>query len=247
MASEKERIREKVNDKRRIKVRKDGPYHVSGAITLLELTVANDADNYPYAYHVSKRYPLKEVYSLCRCGQSKDKPFCDDTHQEVHFSGTETASREPCLSRAKEVDGPGLILNDVRDLCSHVGMCNRAGGIRELTLHSDDPEARRIAIEEVANCNSGRLVAFDEKTGTPIEPELEPSIAVVEEPLRGYSGPLWVRGCILIEAANGTTYEIRNRVTLCRCGTSSNKPFCDGSHGVIRKGFSLTVASRPGD
>jgi CDGSH-type Zn-finger protein len=215
MESDKERTREKVNDKRHIKVCKDGPYNVSGAIPLLELTVVNDADDCPYYYHVSKRYPLQEAYSLCRCGQSKDKPFCDDTHEEVHFSGTETASQEPYLSRAVEVDGPGLILTDVRDLCSHVGMCNRAGGIRKLTLQSDDPKARHIAIEEVANCNSGRLVAFDKKIGKSIEPEFEPSIAVVEAPQRGYSGPLWVRGGFPIEAANGTTYEIRNRVTLC--------------------------------
>jgi CDGSH-type Zn-finger protein len=238
MASEKERTREMVNEKRNIKVCKDGPYNVSGGIPLFELTVANDANDCPYDYHVDKRYPLQLEYSLCRCGQSKDKPFCDGTHKEVHFSGMENASREPYLSRAEKLDGPGLILNDVRDLCSHVGMCLRAGGIRELTLHSDDPEARHIAIEEVAHCNSGRLVAFDKKTGKPIEPEFEPSIAVVEEPQRGYSGPLWVRGCIPIEAANGTTYEIRNRVTLCRCGSSSNKPFCDGSHREIRKGFS---------
>jgi hypothetical protein len=92
-----------------------------------------------------------------------------------------------------------------------------------------------MALEEVANCNSGRLVAFDEKKGSPIEPILEPSIAAVEEPLRGYEGPLWVRGGIPIESADGITYEIRNRVTLCRCGISSNKPFCDGSHRVIRK------------
>ena len=39
-------------------------------------------------------------------------------------------------------------------------------------------------------------MALDKKTGTPIEPELEPSIAEVEEPLRGYSGPLLVRGYI---------------------------------------------------
>jgi CDGSH-type Zn-finger protein len=237
MAGEKEHKREKVNEKHNIKVCKNGPYNVSGTIPLLELTVANDENDCPYDYYVSKRYPLKETYSLCRCGQSKDKPFCDSTHEVVHFNGTETASREPYLSRAEEVDGPGLILNDVRDLCSHAGMCTRAGGIRELTLRSDDPEKRHIAIEEVANCNSGRLVAFDKETGKPIEPQFEPSIAVVEEPQRGYSGPLWVRGCIPIEAANGTPYEIRNRVTLCRCGTSSNKPFCDGSHREIRKGF----------
>ncbi len=105
-------------------------------------------DDCPYDYRVSKRYPLTETYSLCRCGQSKDKPFCDNTHEEVHFKGTENASREPYLSRAEELDGPGLILNDVRDLCSHVGMCLRAYGIRELVSHSDDPEARHIAIEK---------------------------------------------------------------------------------------------------
>ncbi|MGZ4904335.1 MAG: CDGSH iron-sulfur domain-containing protein [Halobacteriota archaeon] len=238
MASEKERTKEKGNDKRCIKVCRDGPYDVRGAVPLLELTVANDADGCPYDYHVSKRYPLKEAYSLCRCGQSRNKPFCDGTHEEVHFSGTETASREPYLSRAEEIDGPELILNDVRDLCAHVGMCLRAGGIRELTRHSNDLKARQIAIEEVANCNSGRLVAFDKNTGKPIEPEFEPSIAVIEEPLRGYSGPLWVRGRIPVEAADGTTYEIRNRVTLCRCGRSLNKPFCDGSHREIREGYS---------
>ncbi|UCF09264.1 MAG: CDGSH iron-sulfur domain-containing protein, partial [Thermoplasmata archaeon] len=43
-------------------------------------------------------------------------------------------------------------------------------------------------------------------------------------------GPIWVRGRIPIESADGHIYEIRNRVTLCRCGWSSNKPFCDSSH-----------------
>lgn len=43
-------------------------------------------------------------------------------------------------------------------------------------------------------------------------------------------GPLWVRGGIPVESSDGATYEVRNRVTLCRCGRSSNKPFCDGTH-----------------
>jgi CDGSH-type Zn-finger protein len=61
----------------------------------------------------------------------------------------------------------------------------------------------------------------------------EPSIGVVEDPQIGVSGPLWVRGGIQVEAADGTPYEVRNRVTLCRCGASQNKPFCDGSHAAI--------------
>ncbi len=235
MTREKGRTSERPDSNRCIKVCKDGPYAVTGTIPLLELTVVNDADDCPYGYRMSKQYPLKDAYSLCRCGQSKDKPFCDGTHKEIHFSGAETASQAPYLSRAEELDGPTLTLNDVRDLCAHVGMCLRAGGTRNLTLHSDDPKARHIAAEEVANCNSGRLVAIDKKTGKTLEPEFEPSIAVVEEPLRGYSGPLWVRGGIPIVSAKGMTYEIRNRVALCRCGRSSNKPFCDGSHREIKE------------
>jgi CDGSH-type Zn-finger protein len=43
-----------------------------------------------------------------------------------------------------------------------------------------------------------------------------------------------VRGSITVEAEDGARYEKRNRVTLCRCGASSNKPFCDGSHASIK-------------
>jgi len=84
-------------------------------------------------------------------------------------------------------------------------------------------------IEEVADCPSGRLAAWD-KDGKPIEPDFEPSIGVVEDVQAGKMGPLWVRGGIPIEAEDGTTYETRNRVTLCRCGKSLNKPFCDSRH-----------------
>jgi choline dehydrogenase-like flavoprotein len=55
-------------------------------------------------------------------------------------------------------------------------------------------------------------------------------IALVKDPQEGVQGPIWVRGGIPIESVNGTIYEIRNRIALCRCGKSSNKPFCDGGH-----------------
>jgi CDGSH-type Zn-finger protein len=44
------------------------------------------------------------------------------------------------------------------------------------------------------------------------------------------SGPIWVRGGISVYSGQGMLYEVRNRVTLCRCGKSTNKPFCDSSH-----------------
>ena len=58
---------------------------------------------------------------------------------------------------------------------------------------------------------------------------------LIEDPSLGVSGPLWVRGGIPVTGADGGQYEVRKRVTLCRCGQSKNKPFCDGSH--IEAGF----------
>ncbi len=93
--------------------------------------------------------------------------------------------------------------------------------------------AARLTARGAGLCPSGRLVAWDRETKTEIEPEFEPSIGIVADPADGVAGPIWVRGGIPISGADGETYEIRNRVTLCRCGASANKPFCDASHASI--------------
>ncbi len=170
-----------------------------------------------------------ESYALCRCGQSNNKPFCDGAHTRIQFDGTEEATHTPYLEQASEIGGPGLKLTDAQDFCAEARFCQRAGGTWKLTKQSSNPDARQKAIEEACDCPSGRLVAWDQN-GKAIEPDFEPSIGLVEDTQAGQMGPLWVRGGIPIESADGTTYEIRNRVTLCRCGKSSNKPFCDGSH-----------------
>lgn len=221
------------NYKKIIKIIKNGPFLVYGGIPLVKLIISSNDSNYPYEWIEKQVYPQMEEYALCRCGKSENKPFCDGNHEKFDFEGMETANRESYLTGAKEINGPELILTDNRDLCNHAGFCNRAGGIDYLVLHSDDPHAKKTAIQIAGNCNSGRLVVWDKKTGKSIEPDFEPSIAVTEEPDKGVSGPLWVRGAIPIESFNGDIYEVRNRVTLCRCGESSNKPFCDGTHIMI--------------
>jgi CDGSH-type Zn-finger protein len=213
----------------RIKVTRNGPYLVHGGVPLSKQIIVSDANGDPIAWSTGDTLAVGETYALCRCGQSKKWPFCDGTHQRVHFDGTETASGEPYLDQAEEVGGPNLRLTDARALCIHARFCDRCGGTWNLTERSDDAEARQTAIEQAGNCPSGRLVAW-EKNGSAIEPELEPSIGLVENPLTGTKGPFWVRGGIPIEAVDGTQYEVRNRATLCGCGKSANKPFCDGSH-----------------
>ncbi len=213
----------------KIRTSKNGPYLVSGGIPLAKQIIGIDAAGYSYEWLEGKKYPSTDSYSLCRCGQSKNKPFCDGTHIKVNFNGTETASREPYLDQAETIDGPALELTDAQELCAAARFCHRAGGIWNLTQQSVDSEAKRIAIEEAGNCPSGRLVVWDKK-GKAIEPKFEISIGLTEDPQEGMRGPIWVRGGIPVESADGSTYEIRNRVALCRCGKSSNKPFCDGSH-----------------
>ncbi len=116
------------------------------------------------------------------------------------------------------------------ELCASLRFCHSGGTTWRLVKKSDDPEAKKLAIKEACNCAAGRLVAWEKNAKRAIEPELEPSVSLIEDPQAGTSGPIWVKGGVLIEADDGTQLETRNRVTLCRCGQSSNKPYCDGAH-----------------
>jgi len=214
----------------KIKVTKNGPYLVSGKIPLQKHIIIADSEETATEWQQSTKYSPQEKYALCRCGRSKNKPFCDGTHVRVGFDGTETAGEEAYLIQPKEIDGPALKLVDIEDLCASARFCHRAGGIWNLVPASDDPEKRQIAIEETCDCPSGRLVIVDKQSGKIIEPKFAKSIGLIEDLGMGVSGPIWVRGGVPVESADDKTYQIRNRVTLCRCGKSKNKPFCDSSH-----------------
>jgi CDGSH-type Zn-finger protein len=217
-------------DAAKIKVTKNGPYMVSGEIPIQKQVIIADYEGTANEWQPSTKYPPQKTCLLCRCGQSKNKPFCDGTHPKTGFDGTETAGEEAYLNQPKKIDGPTLKLEDTENLCASARFCHRAGGIWNLVPKSDKPENKQAAIEETRDCPSGRLVITDKKVGKTIEPNLPKSIGLIEDPEMGVSGPVWVRGGIIVESADGKTYKIRNRVTLCRCGKSSNKPFCDSSH-----------------
>ena len=76
-----------------IQVRANGPLKVTGPVTII------DADEVPF------ELPPGSSIVLCRCGQSKNKPFCDGSHHEVNF----IASGEPPTGKADMLpvrDGP---------------------------------------------------------------------------------------------------------------------------------------------
>lgn len=226
----------KKKDTGKVLISKNGPYIVSGGLPLAKEYIVADEDEggISVEWEKGETFPEQETYALCRCGGSKHKPFCDGTHAKMKFNGTETASKKRYLARADKVEGPGFTLTDAQDLCAVARFCHQAGGIWSLAAESDDPDDKKVAARIAGQCSSGRLVIWDNETGQPIEPRFEPSISLTEDPPKGVSGPIWVKGNVPIESENGRKHEIRNRVTLCRCGQSENKPYCDGTHVSCR-------------
>ena len=224
----------KSETKPQVVVAKNGPYLVSGAIPLAKQTIVADEEGGSESWKESKPFPTQESYALCRCGHSNNKPFCDGTHKKIGFDGTEVASREPYRAQAQQLDGPVYSLTDAEVLCAGARFCDPNGQVWNQVERTDDAKVRETFIRQVNNCPSGRLVAWERKSGQPIEHELPVSIGIVEDPVEGVSGPLWLRGGIPLIAADGSAYEIRNRMTVCRCGGSKNKPFCDGTHVTIK-------------
>ena len=219
---------------RKITITKNGPYVVSGDIPLTVEIITNNKDGYSWDWKKGKTFKTEPRYALCRCGHSKNSPFCDGTHESLGFKGKETASKAPYNKQAGRLDGPNLILSDQENLCAFARFCDPAGKIWSLIEKTDDPKVRELVIREAMHCPSGRLTLHEKETGIEIEHNLSPSIGVIEDQPLKCSGPLWIRGDITIESQDGTFYEKRNRVTLCRCGESSNKPFCNGSHASIK-------------
>lgn len=223
---------EKDDKKYKVVVSKGGPYLVSGNLPLAKEIFNADDNGNPGKYEKGESYPQKESCGLCRCGRSGNKPYCDGTHAKVGFDGTETASKKKYLEQAEKISGPDLDLTDAQDFCSVGRFCHK--GTWEHTQMSNNPNSKKIAIDTACKCPSGRLVAWDKKTGKPIELEFDPSISILEDKAAKVSGPIQLKGGVSLESEDGTKYETRNRMTVCRCGQSKNKPFCDGSHIACR-------------
>jgi CDGSH-type Zn-finger protein len=219
---------------RQIIVTENGPYVVIGGVPLAVKTIMADTENESWEWAEGQAFEEKPRYALCRCGQSAHAPYCDGTHAQIGFDGTETATRETFAQQKTTLEGPTLTLDDARPFCAVARFCDAVENTWESIPETGSAEARARVIHQTTRCPSGRLVVRDTTTGEVFEPALPPSIGVVEDPGENCSGPLWVRGGIPIMSKDGAAYEVRNRVTLCRCGQSSNKPFCDGTHTEVK-------------
>ena len=81
----------------KITVRPNGPYRVEDPNGLIELVDIN-----------GNKYDVtgKPAYSLCRCGASVNKPFCDGTHSKIGFQAAEAAVKGEQLTPANNPSSP---------------------------------------------------------------------------------------------------------------------------------------------
>lgn len=118
------------------------------------------------------------------------------------------------------------------DQCIHIGECLRGlpatFALRRRPWVLPDADRPDDVAAVVERCPSGAL-QYRRLDGGPAERGPEPATAT---PMR--NGPLVVRGRIAVRREDGTV-EVMPRATLCRCGASASKPFCDNSH--LRIGF----------
>jgi CDGSH-type Zn-finger protein len=220
--------------KMKIIVKKDGPYIVQGNIPLVEKTQVVSEYGEPLTWKKGERIATPEAYSLCRCGKTGKKPFCDGAHRAEHFDGTETADTGSITARESVVPGgKNIVVKFDPSLCMESGFCgNRNATLQQMVLATNDSVVRAQVMAMIERCPSGSLTYSMSEGEANIEPDFPRQVAVTTEITSDgpIDGPLWITGHIPIERADGNALETRNRVTLCNCGLSKNKPLCDGTH-----------------
>ena len=191
----------------------NGPYRITNLRTLEGL-------------YGAKTQSTPADAKLCRCGDSKNKPFCDGSHRANGFSDAKAPDR--VADKRDDYVADSITIHDNRGICAHAGRCT--DGLKEVFRLKQEPwiHANAVSAEQIAavieSCPSGALSY---------------SIGGVEHrdgdaaPVFGYApnGPYVVRGggATLKNAEWGEGASTK-RFDLCRCGQSTNKPFCSGAH-----------------
>ena len=171
------------------------------------------------------RLETKPAMGLCRCGASLNKPFCDGNHKYAGFTDDISPGRSE--DKLTSYVGKEITVHNNVMLCSVAEYCHKeleavfnAGREPWIDPDEDTLEHIRVLIEK---CPSGAL-SYSINGQPQSSVDREPTISIEK------NGPLRISGSIELKDANWGQGASREHYTLCRCGASKNKPFCDGSH-----------------
>jgi CDGSH-type Zn-finger protein/uncharacterized Fe-S cluster protein YjdI len=141
---------------------------------------------------------------------------------------TLVATTTPTTDGVETVEGKALTLQFEAKRCIHARFCVTGAptvflaNVQGPWLHPDTMDVERLA--DIAHqCPSG-AIRYVRKDGRPNEAAPPVNLLTVRE-----AGPYAVRAPIVLDGV-----PMGFRATLCRCGASKNKPFCDGSHHDIQ-------------
>ncbi|MFC4640445.1 (4Fe-4S)-binding protein [Deinococcus hohokamensis] len=132
------------------------------------------------------------------------------------------------LQRGKAYPGEGVTVYYEATRCVHVANCVR--GLPAVFRPSERPwiQAWNAPAEQIAaavrSCPTGAL-HYALTGGATEAPEVPTTVTAVTD------GPLLLRGNLRLQTPEGEQREVR--AALCRCGASTHKPFCDGTHAKI--------------
>lgn len=167
----------------------------------------------------------KDVAALCRCGHSGNKPFCDGTHKKVGFRSERENKRT--LHRERPYEGEKITIYDNRTICAHAAICvsQLPAVFRKNEQPWIEPDGADAATTRaiIDRCPSGALryaIESGKSTGLGQEDGI-----VIEQ-----GGPYHVTGNVRLQVDEALQPPLPAQYTLCRCGASKNKPYCDGSH-----------------
>lgn len=208
-----------------VTVTEHGPYVVSGGLPLHRRRIVRSDAGEALTWETTAALDAEGDYALCRCGGSSNKPFCDGTHRTRDWTSDESAPTDGYDERAKTYPGTGVVVRDDRSICAHAGFCSsKVSNVWKMVKDTDAIDTRSNVIAMVERCPSGALTYRLEGGSADVEPELPAAVWVVDD------GPLEVTGGVPVTRSDGQPLEVRNRMVLCRCGQSSTKPLCDGTH-----------------
>ena len=166
--------------------------------------------------------------ALCRCGGSKNKPFCDGTHGTNGFTDKKIA--DDSRNRRVSYAGVRITIHDNRGICAHAGYCTdrlksvfRMG--QEPWIDPNGASTEEI-IATVEQCPSGAL-SYSIEAVEYRDHARDPMVTITND------GPYAIAGGIELIGVTFGDGASKEHYTLCRCGASKNKPFCDGTHWQV--------------
>jgi len=167
---------------------------------------------------------VKSPAYLCRCGASANKPFCDGAHKNISFTDKREIAEEIVQNyKGNKID---IIFN--RSICAGAGECVRnlptvfKSGDSSSWIYPNNDTNEKI-IEIIKMCPSGAL-SYELEGKLNIDGRSEAKIFIVK------NGPYNVEAIDFNHLAKPSNFST-TKYSLCRCGHSKNKPYCDYSHG----------------